>query len=285
MNKEQKALLANGLGCLQFVGDFYYLLSKVKTDNNDLYNDLLAKYEKGGIANIDISYFGNSLKSYVDVITDKDNALLLNQKTIEDKNGLILFCYGVCSFDVKFDNTNKNIKTEKNVYNEISVAIIDFSYDNPIKSITANFYYDMAEPLEIPIVTNKIDKKALLEKQENEARLELLSKANIKHSTGRDLVNIYFDACCDTYFKTEINLYNKFENNYRLMAKYSVEKDCFFKSIGGLAVDTYAYILQQYNTKNEIIIKTDYIEFRINNENNNDSMRVRRDLRRRSPGL
>ena len=91
----------------------------------------------------------------------------------------------------------------------------------------------------------------------------MLKIANIKVSTGADLVNIYFQPCCDNYACTEIALYK--EN--MMLAKYKVEEDVFFKSINGLAYGKYSFILKQYDKDNAIILETGHIEFTISTPN------------------
>ena len=88
---------------------------------------------------------------------------------------------------------------------------------------------------------------------------ERLTKAQIKVSTGADLVNIYFQPCCDEYARTEIALYK--EN--MLLARYKVDEETFFKSINGLAYGKYEFILKQFDKADNTILETDKISFSI----------------------
>lgn len=90
-----------------------------------------------------------------------------------------------------------------------------------------------------------------------EHKAELLKVANIKVSTGADLVNIYFQPCCDSYARTEITLYK----DNMMLAKYKVGEDVFFKSINGLAYGKYEFILKQFDDKGNIILESDKISF------------------------
>ena len=84
-----------------------------------------------------------------------------------------------------------------------------------------------------------------------------MKKANIKVSTGADLVNIYFQPCSDDYLRTEIVLYK----DGLMLAKYKVDEETFFKSISGLAYGKYEFILKQFDDKGNIILETDKISF------------------------
>lgn len=103
------------------------------------------------------------------------------------------------------------------------------------------------------------DKEAYYAEQAKLARENLIRTAAIKHSTGNDLVNIYFQPCCDEYQRTEITLYR----DGQMLAKYKVEDEAFFKSIGGLAYGTYEYILKQFGKDDEVLLESDKIEFSI----------------------
>ncbi len=113
----------------------------------------------------------------------------------------------------------------------LAIFSCPIDFDDRIDSIEIQFKYDVADSLMIPIVFEEADKEAYYAQKAKENRDTLIKAAQIKHSTGNDLVNIYFQPCCDTYAKTTITLYTKDQ----LMAKYKVDEEMFFKSITGLA--------------------------------------------------
>ena len=49
----------------------------------------------------------------------------------------------------------------------------------------------------------------------------------------------------------------------QMLAKYKVDEDCFFKSIGGLAYGKYSFVLKQSNKAGETILETDQLFFTI----------------------
>lgn len=105
----------------------------------------------------------------------------------------------------------------------------------------------------------------------------MLKEANIKVSTGADLVNIYFQPCCDKYDHAEIKLFVPKDyvtvggphgpvqkpSSWSIIKKCDIPIEDFYKSINGLAYGQYAFVLKQFDKKENIILETDYITFKI----------------------
>lgn len=140
---------------------------------------------------------------------------------------------------------------------------IQVDFDSKIDSIIIKFKLDLADHLDVPIVYIEADKEKYYAKQAQQKKDNLLKTANIKHSTGNDLVNIYFQPCSDEYERTEITL---FKDN-QMLAKYKVDDGVFFKSINGLAYGTYEYIVKQYVKDDKLLLETDKIKFSISRPN------------------
>ena len=135
--------------------------------------------------------------------------------------------------------------------------IVDFC--DRADKIRFHFIGDLADDYILNLKYVEADKEAYYAEQAKIARENLIKTAAIKHSTGNDLVNIYFQPCCDEYQRTEITLYR----DGQLLAKYKVEDGAYFKSIGGLAYGTYEYILKQFGKGDEVLLESDKIEFSI----------------------
>ena len=156
---------------------------------------------------------------------------------------------------------------------------IKIDFNNRIEAIKITFINKIVDDLILPIVYEEADKEKYYAKKEQERKDELLKKANIKVATGADLVNIYFQPCCDKYDHTEILLYipdNEVRRGYTssgqevvdvlswsLIKKCKVLAEDFYKSINGLAYGKYAFILKQFDKKENILLETDYITFKI----------------------
>lgn len=142
---------------------------------------------------------------------------------------------------------------------EQKIFSIELDFEKRIESLKIVFIDNLADDLIIPIIYVEADKEKYYAKKEKERKDSLLKTANIKVSTGNDLVNIYFQPCSENYSRTEIILYR-----YGMMlAKYKVDEEFFFKSITGLAYGEYEFVLKQLDTKNEIILETEKIPFKI----------------------
>lgn len=141
------------------------------------------------------------------------------------------------------------------------------------------------EPFEVEIVFNEVDHKIFDDKVEKANQDELASKACINISTGSDLVNIYFQPCCDSYEKTVVELYLA-EGKYsqppmvmgkhdvfhpqllsatagQLMGRFESDKGMLFKSITGLAHHAYAVKISQLDKDGKVLFTTDYKYFDI----------------------
>ncbi len=151
-------------------------------------------------------------------------------------------------------------KIEKSTFKTRWAAFrLNINFEDRIERVKVSFRDNLADDYIIEVKYQEADKEKYNEKLAMEHRTELLKVANIKVSTGADLVNIYFQPCSEDYLRTEIVLYK----DGLMLAKYKVDEEVFFKSINGLAYGKYEFILRQFNTKNENILETAKIPFQI----------------------
>ena len=83
---------------------------------------------------------------------------------------------------------------------------------------------------------------------------------------GNQLLNAYFQPCCDMVVYTKVELYYREADQKQLMRKYKVEEDSFFLSINGLAYGDYAVKVIQYDENQNILIESDYCNVSIENK-------------------
>lgn len=193
---------------------------------------------------------------------------------------------------------NKLYVLKNGEWTEISIANIStknsfghmFGFDNPQGYIVPIDFDDKADKLKITFVNNiaddyiielkfvEADKDLYYQKQEADRKVNMLQSAQIKHSTGTDLINIYFQPCCSDYEYTEIYLFIpqdyvtvggphgpvKKPSSWQLFKKCKIPSEDFYKSINGLAFGTYAYVVKQYDKKDNLLMQTEYIEFTLN---------------------
>ena len=146
-----------------------------------------------------------------------------------------------------------------------------------IDAIKFSFGNKIADDYTLSVTYTEADKEKYYAKLEQEKMERLLTAAAIKVSTGADLVNIYFQPCCDEYDHTEIKLYVPKDyvtvggphgpvqkpSSWSIIKKCDVPGEDFYKSINGLAYGKYAFILKQFDKNNQLLVETDYIEFSI----------------------
>lgn len=156
---------------------------------------------------------------------------------------------------------------------------IGLDFENRVEKVKLTFADNIVDDYIFSIQYVEADKDLYYQKQEADRKANLLAAAQIKHSTSSDLINIYFQPCCDKYEYTEILLYIPQEENFKgwtgdgrkvveilswsMIKKCKVSPEDFYKSINGLAPGTYSYVIKQYDKKDELLMETEHFEFRI----------------------
>ncbi len=193
-----------------------------------------------------------------------DDKIILTQQQNQHSACLVPILCGVEKILVETQKDKKEFILESSVFKQVGICVVDFDFENPIKKVTLHFNFDLAEPLEIEITT------ILYKEPEIDYESIYLKNLNPSHSTGNDLVNIRFQKANGNVEKTVISLFHSVERSYnsgiierQLLANYTIEKDVFFKSINGLAYGLYSYKISQYDKENNLIIETDYMNFRL----------------------
>lgn len=153
--------------------------------------------------------------------------------------------------------------------------VVDFS--KRIDAIRFDFINQLADAYILKVTYIEADQEKYYAKLAQEKKEALLAAAEIKVATGSDLVNIYFQPCCDEYDHTEIKLFVPKDyvtvgspygpvqkpSSWSLIKKCSVPADDFFTSINGLAYGEYAIVMKQFDKDNKVLLETDYIPFSI----------------------
>ena len=82
--------------------------------------------------------------------------------------------------------------------------LITLDFDNRIEKIKLSFADNIADDYIFSVEYVEADKDLYYQKQEADRKATMFKSAQIKHSTGADLINIYFQPCCSDYSYTEI---------------------------------------------------------------------------------
>lgn len=193
---------------------------------------------------------------YVKYIKE-DNKLIITQDS-----DITITDYVLSINNIEIDAIEKIMVLKADKWQEIdknNTIYIELNFLNKTSQIKFVFKNNIADDYILGVEFIEADKEAYYDKKEKEQKAALLKKANIKVSTGANLVNIYFQPCCDSYVRAEIELYK----DGMMLAKYKVDEETFFKSIGGLAFGKYEFVLKQLDKDNNLVLETQYIEFQI----------------------
>ena len=199
-------------------------------------------------------------------ITKTQYILTINAVIIDEKN-----LNPFSEIDVFIKNKWEKVTCSENEYR----IILDFNC--PTEKIKFIFNDNLADDYILTIKYKAADKEKYYAKIAEEKEEALKAAAQIKVSAGSNLVNIYFQPCCNEYDHTEIQLYIPKEyvtvggpygpiekpSTWSMIKKCKILPEEFYLSIGGLAYGEYAFILKQYDSNNNIIFETDYTTFRI----------------------
>lgn len=151
-------------------------------------------------------------------------------------------------------------------------AII-LNFNDRVQKVKITFKHNIADDYIFDIKYVEADREAYYAKKEEDRKEGLLKAADIKFSTGVDLVNIYFQPCCKQYDYTEIQLYipkeyervhgRKKPSSWSLIKKAKIPPEEFYKSINGLAYGLYSFVIKQFDARGNLLIETGKIEFSI----------------------
>lgn len=193
--------------------------------------------------------------SYTITLCQHENITFSNYSLyIECKSTIVESVYGIRGTEQVVSRLE-----ERQVRSGWQTTVLPIDFSAPFDSLRIVFKNNLVDDIIMPIIYQAADKEAYYARIEQERAAELLKNANIKVSTGSDLVNIYFQPCSEDYSRTEIVLY---KDNMQL-AQYKVDEEVFFKPIRDLAYGKYAFILKQYNEKGAVLLKTDKIFFEL----------------------
>ena len=225
--------------------------------------------------------------------TSKKNSLVLNGGFNYDEDVYTL-TQEEDIFSTKYEfvvKTNPNIETCTFLVNgewqsasrKGSAFSVELDFENRVEKVKLTFADTIVDDYTFSVQYVEADKDLYYKKQADAKRNTYIEAAQIKHSTGADLVNIYFQPCCANCGKTEIELWiakGKYAPHYgmcvtfytpqltggepeQMIAKFSMEEGFLFKAINGLANGVYAYRLRQFSKNDEMLFESDFQFFEI----------------------
>lgn len=179
---------------------------------------------------------------------DKEILTFQQKSKDEPKNFLSFVGLGIEKISFHFGEKVEVVKLKKSIPRIGGyTGSIQVNYSNPFDCIMFHFFHDLAEPYKlkaefIKYVEPKVDETLIYAR-----------KMNLHHSTGQDLVNIYFDKARDDIDTIEIELFLMMNGKERLICNEKAIEGKYFHIFSGLAYGTYAYKVIQYSKKDKVI--------------------------------
>lgn len=207
-----------------------------------------------------------------------------NKLIITQDSDITITDYVLSINNIEIDAIDKIMVLKADKWQEIdknNTIYIELNFLNKTSQIKFVFKNNIADDYILDVEFIEADKEAYYDKKEQERKETLIRNAQIKHSTGVDLVNIYFHPCDDNCVKTEIELWiakGKRENHHgmlayipkliggepeQLIAKFDIENGVYFKDINGLAKGVYGYKLRQFDKMGNLLIESEFLYFEI----------------------
>lgn len=198
--------------------------------------------------------FDRNNRKYLKFVEENDKIILEQDENIE------LVDYNLTLSNIYVETIEKILILKNDKWKEVETnetISINLNFLDKTQQIKFVFKNNIADDYVVDIEYIEANKEIYFAKKEQEHKESLLKTANIKVSTGVNLVNIYFQPCSDKYARAEIILYK----DNMMLAKYKVDEETFFKSITGLANGKYSFVLKQYDNNSSIILETNNIDF------------------------
>ena len=247
MDKYQEVLLNKGKTFCVFAED----------EDNVIYNAFTSEQHA-------IRQVNEILTNYKSLRFRKNIKLVdhIELKQLEDinKKKYFLFIFNEYFKEVYYYKNGSKISALNKNGEGLTAFGIKIDFDEKISEITIVFKNDMAEPLTFSLKYVDADKDAYYDKIEQKNRQDKLTKLNVSHLCGNDLVNIRFQNCSENVSYTKILL---FDDKKQPMGIFKVDEGMFYKSITNLAYGKYFYKVEQYDKEKKLIVSTAFIEFRI----------------------
>lgn len=146
--------------------------------------------------------------------------------------------------------------------------VVTTDFDNRVEKIKFSFRNGIADDYILSLIYAEADKEKYYARKVEERKRRLLENAYVKAAVGANLVNVYFQPCCEEYGYTEIDFYvtkNKLEGltqEWQIITKRQTSED-FYISLAGLAYGEYSFILRQYDKNEHELIESERINFTI----------------------
>lgn len=135
---------------------------------------------------------------------------------------------------------------------------LKIDFEKPIDCIQISFKHGIADSITLPMIYVCASKEEYYKTKAEEQRCAYQKVAKIQCVSGADLINVYFQPCCEEYDHSEVALYRDM-----LLGIFPVEKNCFYKSLTGLAYGTYGIKVKQFKKDGTVIFESELLSVSI----------------------
>lgn len=138
--------------------------------------------------------------------------------------------------------------------NKDKIIEIKFDFDNVGKELVFTFKNGVADDCSLPIQAVLSNRESFDMKEAEENYEKLVNQVSLVLNTGNSLINMYWKKADETVTKTIIKFYyydNKTKIEYLIEES---ENNGEFKSFCGLAYGRYKFIIEQYDSKNNLVV-------------------------------
>ena len=241
------------------------------------------------LSNLYIEYHAIKLEQYNQLILSNGNRtfkwayakgrnidngkFIIQQSDSHESEGTIaIIAYGIDSVKIGKGEIFSTVNAVKNVQMAelANLVIIGFDVSSPITNLTLKYENNLIDDVNIAVEFVSKPKVVV------DPRIKLLENLSTKYSTGDQLVNIYFKMANENVDHTIVDLFvcdaiagtNTINiKNRQLMLQKTIEKGTFYTAIKDLAYGTYSFKIEQRDKESNIIVATDYFDFRIKKPN------------------
>lgn len=184
----------------------------------------------------------------------------LGNEEVELKDTLVLHQnenYKIGGYKIIINNSMVScVKYQKKEYtaNENGVIEVPFEFNNADKGIYLSFKGEIADDCSLPIKAVLANRESFDIKEAEENYEKLVNQVALVLNTGNSLINVFWKKADETVTKTIIKFYYY---DHKTKIEYLIEEsenNGEFKSFCGLAYGRYKFIIEQYDSKNNLVV-------------------------------
>ena len=179
--------------------------------------------------------------------------IIINEKCIVYQNEN----YKISGYKILINNTAVEYVTysdKKYSSNKDKIIEIKFDFDNVGKELVFTFKNGVADDCSLPIEAVLANRESFDMKEAEKNYYKLVNQVALVLNTGNSLINACWKKADETITKSIVKFYYYDD---RTKIEYLIEEsenNSEFKSFCGLAYGRYKFIIEQYDSKNNLVV-------------------------------